>query len=335
MSIARATVAVVGATGAVGREAVALLAQRGHDQGRVRALASSRSEGQVLSYRGLDLPVGQLSHESLMGCDVALFCSTAGVAREFVPPALERGTRVVDCSSAFRADESVPLVVPEVNGDLLARPTSLVANPNCSTILLVLVLEPLRRAFGLRDVLVSTYQAASGAGLEAVEELRNQTRAVLDGRVAEPRAFPLPCAFNVFPHESATDVETGLNVEEQKISSESGRIWGEDAPPVLATCARVPVERVHAQSVTCELERDASVEEARAALAAAPGVELVDDRAAGAFPTSLGAAHRDEVLVGRVRVDAARPRRLALWLCGDQLRKGAALNALQALERAH
>ncbi|MCP3918177.1 MAG: aspartate-semialdehyde dehydrogenase [bacterium] len=325
-------ICVVGATGAVGREALAILAERGVAPERVYAFASTRSAGAELDYGSGRLTVRALDASVLHDSAAALFCASADVARAFVPDAVRAGVRVVDNSSAYRMDPSVPLVIPEVNGDALVAGSSLAANPNCSTILLLLALEPLRRAFGLSSVLVSTYQAVSGAGIEAIEELRDQTRAVLDGAPPEPRVFREPIAFNVFAHESPVDLETGANEEEAKIVLEAEKIWGPDAPPLFPTCVRVPVERAHSQSIVVELERATGVPEVRAALEAAPGLRLVDDRSTGVFPTPLAASGRDEVLVGRVRCDPmSGGRRFGLWLSGDQLRKGAALNAVQLI----
>jgi aspartate-semialdehyde dehydrogenase len=252
---------------------------------------------------------------------------------------------VIDNSSAFRLDPSVPLVVPEVNpGDLggVRRGPGIIANPNCSTIIMLLAVNPLREAFGVDRVAACTYQAVSGAGAAAMDELASQARAVLDGGRPEPRVFHEPCAFNVFSHNSAVHPETGRNVEEQKMIDESRKMWGDAAVRITATCVRVPVMRTHAEALNVTLKRPANEREVRAALAAAPGVEVMDDRAANRFPTSIKASGRDEVLVGRIRIDETQPvetvrgERAAvgweLFVAGDQLRKGAALNAVQIAE---
>lgn len=324
-------VAVVGATGAVGREALAILAARGHPVDRVIALASARSAGDTIEYGDTRVTVQALTDGPFPACDAALFCATADIARAHAPRAVAAGALVVDNSSAYRMDPAVPLVVPEINPETIAG-ARLIANPNCSTIILLTALTPLRKAFGVERVVVSTYQAVSGAGIEAVAELRAQTRAVLDGRPAEPSVFPEACAFNVFSHESTLDVATGLNGEEAKIIAESRRIWNEPGLVIVPTCVRVPVIRAHTQSALVTLRRPATEAQARDALAAAPGVVLLDDRAANRFPTPLGATGRDEVLAGRVR--SFGPTEVALLIAGDQLRKGAALNAIQIMDLA-
>ena len=333
-------IGIVGATGAVGLELLSLLAERGHPAGRVLATASPKSRGERLAYgAGETLVVESADAATLARADVVILASSADVARCLAPKLLKQGCLVVDNSSAFRGDPAAALVVPEVNGHELAPSSRLVANPNCSTILLLVALEPLRRRFGLEKVVVSTYQAASGAGLPAMKELRDQTGEVLAGAAPKPGVFPEPCAFNVFPHESPIDPETGLNEEEQKIIQESRRIWNGGGAQVVPTCARVPVERSHCQSVTVTL-RDRGLEgDVRSAIEGAPGVKLVDDRASGLAPTSLRAAGANEILVGRLRRAPGEPieplepgggsRTYCLWLAGDQLRKGAALNALQ------
>lgn len=334
-------IAVVGATGAVGREALALLAGRDHPADRVQAVASERSAGGVLPYgEGATVPVLPLDLDALAGTDLVLLAVAAELARGLAPELVRRGSRVVDSSSAFRLEREVPLVVPEVNGALLSAAPPLVAGPNCSTILMVVALEPLRRAFGVERVVVSTYQAVSGAGLAAMRELEDQARAVLAGRDPEPRAFPEPCAFNVFPHESPLDAESGLNEEEQKLIRETRRIWDDPSVRVVPTCARVPVFRSHCQSIAVTLGAAAREDEVRSALSSAPGVQLLDDRRGRVFPSSLRAAGADDVQVGRLRPapdeppDAeGRARTFCLWLAGDQLRRGAALNALLIGER--
>lgn len=335
----RRTIAVVGATGAVGREALDILAARGVPAPRVRALASEQSAGSQVPYARDALSVRALDPSALRGVEIAIFAASAEVAREWAPLALRAGAAVIDNSSAFRMDPGVPLVIPEVNAGLLGNRPRLIANPNCSTILLLTALEPLRRAFGIERVHVATYQAVSGAGLAAIDELRAQSAGVLSGKPAIPRVFREPCAFNVFSHDSAVDEADGLNAEERKIIDESARIWGQPVP-ITPTCVRVPVVRAHSQAITATLRRPTGVDEARRLLAGAPGVRLLDDRAANCFPTPLKAAGGDEVVVGRVRLDPAhapdsdgRSRHLCLWVCGDQLRKGAALNAVQIAER--
>jgi aspartate-semialdehyde dehydrogenase len=344
MSLKRCTVAVVGATGAVGREAISILHDRGLARDRVIALASERSAGTRIPYGPGEIPVSVIDEggaaRAFQRAEIALFCADAETARRFAPVAVERGALVVDNSSAFRMEPGVPLVVPEVNGDVLDRGAEVVANPNCSTILLLVALEPLRRRFGVKSIVVSTYQAVSGAGLAAIEELRTQATETLAGRAVTPKVFGEPCAFNVFSHDSAVDPATGLNVEERKLIDETRKIWGDPRVAITPTCVRVPVERAHSESVLIELREPAREDEVRLALASAAGVRVVDDRAGNAFPTPLKAAGIDDVLVGRIRPDPGagfdgrgRCARWCLWLSGDQIRKGAALNAVQIAER--
>lgn len=323
-------IAIVGAFGLVGREALSILADRGVPSDRVRTFGSARSAGTGIPYRDGELVIAELQEGSLAGCDIAIFCTDADTARAHIPPAMASGVRVVDNSSAYRLDPETPLVVPEVNGHLLDDGPMLVANPNCSTILLLLGVEPVRRAFGVRSVIASTYQAISGAGRAAVEELLTQTREVLDGKAPHHSAFPVPCAFNVFPHESAVDSETGLNVEEAKIIAESRKILGAPDLDISPTCVRVPVERCHSQSLTIELERAATPEAVAEVFGSFPGVGFNADPAALITPRDISGS--DLISVSRPRLSRSGLR-LSLWTCGDQLRKGAALNAVQVAER--
>ena len=343
MPIQTCTVAIVGATGAVGREALSILHNRGVARDRIIALASERSAGSHIPYGAAHLTVAPLDGRSaaraFQRADIALFCADADTSRRFVPVAVGHGALVVDNSSAFRMDPTVPLIIPEVNGSLLDAGAEVVANPNCSTILLLVAIEPLRRSFGVRSLVVSTYQAVSGAGLAAIDELRSQSRGVLAGSAAQPSVFREPCAFNVFSHDSAVDPVTGLNVEEKKLIDETRKIWNDPRASVTPTCVRVPVERAHSESVLIELREPAREDEVRLALASAPGVTIIDERAANAFPTPLKASGLDDVLVGRIRPDPGagfdgrgRCTRWCLWLSGDQIRKGAALNAIQIAE---
>lgn len=336
-------VVVIGATGAVGREVLGVLAERGLPARNVRALASEGSAGTGLEYGDSTIAVEALRAEAFRDARLVIFAATSEVARDYAPLATAAGAIVVDNSSHFRLDPRVALVVPEVNGDELSRAGSqaarLIANPNCSTIILSVALEPLRRAFGIERVHVATYQAVSGAGLAAIDELKTQATAVLSGSGATPRHFKEPCAFNVFSHDSAVDAVTGRNVEEQKIIDELRRLWQAPDLPVTPTCVRVPVVRAHTQAITVEMSRPATEHEVREALAAGEGLAVIDDRAANCFPTPLKATGRDEVLVGRIRLDpgsrreaAGRSRGVCLMACGDQLRKGAALNAVQIAE---
>lgn len=341
LSSSLGSIAVVGATGAVGREALSILESGGVTATRITALASPRSAGTTLPYAGGSLRVQSLDAFDFRGIDVALFCATSGVARAHAPRAVEAGALVVDNSSAFRADPRIPLVVPEVNADSITPADRLIANPNCSTIILLVAIEPLRRRFGIRDMVVSTYQAVSGAGAAALEELRTQAADVLANKTPTPRVFKEPCAFNVFSHNSSVDPESGVNVEERKMIDETRKIWGDSRVRITPTCVRVPVFRTHSESVTLSLATPANLDEIRHAFTNARGIRIVDDRAANKFPTSIDASGGDDVLVGRLRPDPAatldpsgRTTRWCLFIAGDQLRKGAALNAVQITELA-
>jgi aspartate-semialdehyde dehydrogenase len=326
-------VAVVGATGAVGAEFRDVLQRRGFPAREYRLLASSRSAGKRIAWIGGELEVRELGPESFRGVDLALFSAGAAISRQFAPQAVAAGAVVVDNSSAFRMDASVPLVIPEVNPQAARGHRGILAVPNCSTIILALPLWPLHRRVRVRRVVVSTYQAVSGAGHRAIVELENQTRDVLTGRPASPEVFHVPCAFNVFSHNSAIG-ENGFNGEEQKMADETRKIF--DAPEirVTATCVRVPVMRAHTESVAVEFEAALPESLAREILAAAPGVRVIDDRAANRFPTPLDASGGDDVLVGRIRQDPTLDglRGLQFLCSGDQLLKGAALNAVQIAE---
>lgn len=326
------TVAVVGATGAVGAELLRVLEERRFPLGELRAFASPGSAGRALRFRGRALAVEPLAPERLAGVDLAFFSAGAALAREWAPRAVEAGALVVDNSSAFRADPAVPLVVPEVDPRVEAG-ARLLANPNCTTTLLCLALAPLERAAGLVRVVVATYQAASGAGARALAELEEQAADALAGR--EPRVLHLPraLAFNLIP-QVGPFLPDGSSQEEDKVLRETRRILRLPDLRLSATCVRVPVRRAHSLAVWVELARPLSPVAARELLAAAPGLRLEDDPAAGRYPTPREAEGRDEVLVGRVRTDPGAPgeRGLALFLSGDQLRKGAALNAVQVAE---
>ncbi len=326
-------VAIVGATGAVGREFCGLLRERRFPVRRLRLLASVRSAGKTIA--GVDGPaaVEQLTPSAFEGMDLAFFSAGGAVSREFAPLAVRAGAVVIDNSSAFRLDDGVPLVVPEINPQAARQHRGIIANPNCSTIIMVVALWPLHQLSRIRHVVVSTYQAASGAGARALAELESQTRAVLAGERPKPEVFPVPCAFNVFSHDSPVG-DDGYNLEERKLILETRKIFGDPSIQIAPTCMRVPVMRAHTEALAIEFTEPVSVEQARVALAAAPGVRVVDDPAHNHFPTPLEATGRDDVLVGRIRHDPSIPdhRGLQLICSGDQLRKGAALNAIQIAE---
>lgn len=321
-------IAIVGATGAVGQELLGLLAARDVAPDSLRLFASARSAGRRVRYRGTDLIVAELPADDDLDADVVYSSAGGGVSKAHTWAWASHGAVVIDNTSAWRLDPRVPLVIPEVNPEALASHEGVIANPNCSTILALMVLAPLHRAFGLVRATVATYQAVSGAGQAAIAELRDQTGAVLAGGAPAPSVFPHPIAFNLFSHDTELGAD-GYNLEERKLLLESRKILGLPALRMSATCVRVPVERAHAEAIHAEFERPVSESEARAVLAVAAGVRLVDDRVANRFPTPLEATGRDEVLVGRLREDVSLPGAIALFLAGDQIRKGAALNAVQ------
>lgn len=323
------SVAIVGATGAVGREMLAILEKRPWRIRELRLFASPRSHGRRLSFRGRRVPVGLLGRGAFAGVDVALFDASTDVSRRYVPQALVEGARVVDNSSAYRLDRKVPLVVPEVNG-ALARGARLVAGPNCTTIPLVMTLAPLARAYGLARVVVATYQAVSGAGSAAARALTAETRARLSGRPPRATVFSQPMAFNCVAHE--TFAEGGYTDEEWKMIRETRRLLDLPRLPIVATAVRVPVYRGHSEAVFVTTHRRVTPAAARAVLARMPGVRVEDDPAQRRYPTPLSADGQDAVLVGRLREDPSTRHGLALWLSCDNLRKGAALNAVQIAE---
>ncbi len=327
-------IAVVGATGAVGVEIESVLRKRRFPAASFRLFGSSRSVGRTIEWNGRQTQIEELGPNAFNGVDLAFFSAGASVSREYGPAAVRAGAIVVDNSSAFRMDSNIPLVVPEVNPDALEAHAGIIANPNCSAIILLMPLAPLHRRWTALRVVISTYQAVSGAGARAIAELEEQSREVLSGRDAVPQVFREPCAFNVFSHNTPVG-EDGLNGEERKMVEESRKILGAPELRVSPTCIRVPVKRAHTESITVEFQESVDPEAARELLRGAPGIEIVDDVAAGVFPTPLRAAGRDPVLVGRIRTDASIPDRrgLAFICAGDQLRKGAALNAVQIAER--
>ncbi len=325
-------VALVGATGVVGQEMLRVLESRDFPVASLRCLASARSQGRRVTFSGEELPVEPLEDGVFKGLDLVLFSAGADLARIHAPRAAAQGAVVVDNSSAFRMDPEVPLVVPEVNPESIATHKGILANPNCSTILLVVVLAPLERAVGLRRVVVSTYQAASGAGQGAMEDLLEGSRAALDGKRHEPRTLPHTLAFNLFAQVDRF-LEGGYTAEEDKMLHETRRILGRADLPLEATCVRVAVERCHSEAVSVELNRPLDPEAARVILAAAPGVEIQDDPDTGLSPQPLTTTGRDQVAVGRLRRSRVFQNGLSLWLVGDQLRKGAALNAVQIAEK--
>jgi aspartate-semialdehyde dehydrogenase len=323
-------VAVVGATGAVGPEVLSILAERSFPASEVVPFASARSAGTRVPFAGEELEVRELTEDSLAGFDLALFSAGGGTSKRFAPEAVSRGCVVVDKSSAFRMDPQVPLVVPEVNGGAVAAHRGIIANPNCSTIQLVCALKPLHDAARVLRMQIATYQSVSGTGSRAVDELRSQTLASLQGENVRADVYPHPIAFNALPQ---CDVFEGdETTEETKLVRETHKILDDESIGISATCVRVPVWRSHSEAVWIETERPLAPAEAREILAAAPGVTVVDDPAQSRYPMATEAAGGDEVLVGRIREDRSRPNGLALWVVADNLRKGAALNGVQIAE---
>jgi aspartate-semialdehyde dehydrogenase len=324
------TTAVVGATGAVGQEMLKVLEQRRFPVGELRALASARSVGRKVSFAGQEHGVKELTEDSFAGVRLALFSAGGPVSQRFAPIAARAGAMVVDNTSAFRMETDVPLVVPEVNAEEVIRtPRGIIANPNCSTIQMVVALEPLRRAAGIRRIVVATYQSTSGAGARAMEELKTQARRWAAGEPEEPpQIFPHTILFDCIPQIGGF-LDSGYTVEEEKMINETRKIFGEPRMRVTATTVRVPVLVAHGEAVNVELERPLSVAEARRLLAEAPGVQVVDDPARKLYPLARRAAGTDPVYVGRLRQDTSVPHGLCLWVVADNLRKGAALNAVQ------
>lgn len=325
-------VAIVGATGAVGTELLRLIESRQFPVRQLTLLASERSAGKRLPFRGELLPVQRLSPESFRGVEIAFFSAGAARSREYAPYAVRAGAIVVDNSSAFRLEPDVPLVIPEINPEALAQHRGIIANPNCSTIIMLMALEPLRRLTPIRRIIVSTYQSASGAGAQAMAELLESTRAFLQGEPYTPTVLPHPYAFNLFSHNSTVS-DDGYNEEERKMIWETRKIWNDPTLGISPTCVRVPVLRAHSESIVVELQERPTLEQIYAAYHAFSGVRLVDDRARNHFPMPIEASGQEAVLVGRLRYDASIPNGVALFACGDQLLKGAALNALQIAER--
>ena len=334
-------VAVVGATGAVGQEMTKIVEDRNFPVSGIKLVASERSKGKILKFRGENIEVENLSEFSFKGIDIVLSSPGASISREYVPRAVKEGAIIIDNTSAFRMDPDVPLVVPEVNPHAIEKHKGIIANPNCSTIQLVAVLKPLHDAAQIRRLVVSTYQSASGAGAPAMNELKEQTQSILDsaeqalplpGKKAEAKVLPCQIAFNVFPHIDVF-LENAYTKEEMKLVHETRKILEDDSIRITATAVRVPVFIGHSESVNIETEKRLTPDEAREILSKAPGVIVVDNPSANEYPVPIASAGRDEVLVGRIRKDESLKKGLNLWVVADNLRKGAALNAVQIAER--
>ena len=330
-------VGVVGATGAVGSTILEVLAERGFPVSELVAFASDRSAGKRIPFDGNELEVRPLSPDSIAGLDLAISSAGGSVSAEWAPRLADAGAVVVDNTSYWRMHNDVPLVVAGVNDDAVDGHRGIVANPNCTTMEMVVALKPIWDEAGIERIVVSTYQSVSGTGRRAIEELRTQARAILDGDHPEPEVFPHQVAFNVIPQVETFSDGDDYTTEERKVMAETRKIFGvgEDELRISATCARVPVITGHSESVNVQTRRELSVDECRELLATAPGVVVVDSPADGVYPLAIDVAGRDEVLVGRIRRDPSHERCLNMWIVGDNLRKGAATNAVQVAELLH
>jgi aspartate-semialdehyde dehydrogenase len=325
-------VAIVGATGAVGEEMLLCLEQRKFPVAKLTLLASARSAGKKIPFRGEEIVVQELTHDSFAGVDIALFSAGGGISLEFGPSAAAAGAVVIDNSSAFRMDEGVPLVVPEINPEAAKNhPKGIIANPNCTTIISLMALAPLHEKFGLKSIIASSYQAVSGSGAQGIVELEEQVKAIANDQPFTPKVYPRQIAFNVIPQVDAF-TDNGYTKEELKMLNEGRKILGHDDLKVSCTCVRVPVYRSHSVSITAQFEKPVDVESARAAFAGKPGIQVVDDPANKVFPVPLDTTGKDDCLVGRIRKNLVLDNALDLWVVGDQVRKGAALNAVQIAE---
>jgi aspartate-semialdehyde dehydrogenase len=329
-------VAIVGATGAVGQEFLKVIEKRKFPYKKLTLLASARSAGKQIEFRGETLTVQELKEDSFKDIDLALFSAGGSITKKFAPIAVQSDCVVVDNSSAFRMDPETPLVIPEINPEDAKSHKGIIANPNCSTIIMLMATYPIHRISPMRKIVVSTYQASSGAGAAAMEELRVQAREFLDGRAQDQltmEAFPFPIAFNAFSHNSSMDQDDGYNMEETKMIKETHKILHDDSIAIAPTCIRIGTFRAHAESVHLELEGNVDLGAVREALSGFPGVTLVDDRQNNRFPMPLEASDKDDVFVGRLRHSAGQNgNTLDLFCCGDQILKGAALNAVQIAE---
>lgn len=324
-------VAVVGATGAVGVEMIKTLEKRNFPVGKLTLLASARSTGKKLKFRGQDIAVTELKADSFAGVDIALFSAGGGISKEFAPLAAKAGCVVVDNSSAFRMDDSVPLVIPEINPGDVKLHKGIIANPNCTTAITLIALYPLHQAFGVKRIFASSYQAVSGTGAKAIEELERQVNEIVAGKPVTKEVYPHQIAFNVLPHVDSF-LPTGYTKEEMKMQNEGRKIMHHASFRASVTCVRVPVYRAHSVAVSAEFEKPVTVESARAVLAKAPGLDVVDEPEKKEYPLPLYVAERYNCQIGRLRLDCALENGLCFWVAGDQLLKGAALNAVQIAE---
>jgi aspartate-semialdehyde dehydrogenase len=327
-------IAIAGVTGAVGQEFLRIIEERNFPFNQCKMLASSRSAGKKVTLKGKEYTVEELTHDSFKGVDIALFSAGGARSKEFAPSAVKAGAVVVDNSSAFRMDPDVPLVVPEINPQDIYEHKGIIANPNCTTIIAIVAVWPLHKANPVKRMVVSSYQAASGAGQSAMLELLQQAREVLDGKPVTIKNLKYQLAFNVYCHDSKIG-PNGYNEEEMKLVNETRKIFHCPDIAITGTCVRVPVLRAHSESINLEFTHPITPEEVRELLSTAPGVKIIDDRANNRFPMPLDATGKDEVFVGRIRQDESIPdnRGINLWVSGDQIRKGAALNAIQIAEK--
>ncbi|MCL2647863.1 MAG: aspartate-semialdehyde dehydrogenase [Phycisphaerales bacterium] len=334
MALSNPVVAVVGATGAVGVEFLDCLEKRQFPMKELRLLASARSKGKTMTFKGEPIVVEELTESSFKSVDIALFSAGGSISKKFGPIAVQAGAIVVDNSSAFRMDPTVPLIVPEINPEKVKEHKGIIANPNCSTIIGITPLWPIHKVNRIKRLIASTYQAASGAGAAAMAELQESTRAHLEGKSYQQKVLPHPYAFNLFSHNSKIDPATGYNEEETKMLKETRKIFGDNDIRISATCVRVPVLRAHSEALTVECERTITPDEVRAILAKAPGVKIVDDVEKNYMPMPKDASGQGDILCGRIRRDSSDPsgKSFCMFVAGDQLLKGAALNAVQIAE---
>lgn len=334
MSNQKVNVAVVGATGAVGHEMLSILEERNFPIAELRLLASERSAGKKLTFKGQEIEVQTLTEDSFEGIDIALFSAGGSISQKFVPAATKAGAVSVDNTSAFRMDPNTPLVVPEVNPEAIKEHNGCIANPNCSTIQMVAALKPLHDFGKIKRVVVSTYQSVSGAGVKAIQEMYGEAEAIIEKKIFQRQIFPHQIAFNILPQipQSNAFMDNGYSEEEMKMINETKKILGDESIKVTATTVRVPVERAHSEAVNVETETKISAAKARELLSQAPGVELQDDLENQIYPLASEATGKDAVFVGRIREDLSNENALEMWVVSDNLRKGAALNTIQIAE---
>ena len=329
--MAEPNIAIVGITGAVGQEMINCLEERNFPVKELRPLASARSAGKKINFRGNEIIIQELTEKSFEGIDIALFSAGGGISKTYATIAAEAGAVVVDNSSAFRMDETVPLVVPEINPEEAQNHSGIIANPNCTTIVTLMGLNPLHKKWKALNIIASSYQAVSGSGAQGIEELKSQISAIANGNEIEKKVYPCQIAHNVIPQVDIF-LENGYTKEEMKMENEGRKILGTPNLKASVTCVRVPVYRSHSIAVTAQFESDPDIEEARILIDQADGVGIMDEPDSGIFPTPLDTTNKDDCLVGRVRKDIVLDKALSFWVVGDQVRKGAALNAVQIAE---